>query len=166
MPRRMDDEAARPALSRKLLAARKLKMTEWELEHGEGRNPYSQSAMAAKLGVRTATYSLWETRRPPGASRLRAIAKELDVPAEVFLGEVEPEPSWASHLYGEDYAAELQGFVAALSASLTRLTEIAACIEEQVRILSSAAPPGPAVEAPVKKPRRRSRPRKNDRVNC
>ena len=82
------EEAATPAppISQWVRRTRERLQKEWSAKQGAERgNPFTQEAVARRVGVTLKTYNLWENHRVPRPHRLRQIATALWLDAEYFL---------------------------------------------------------------------------------
>lgn len=80
------DTSEIPAISRRIRKARERKHDEWEAEHGTGRgNPFTQEAVAHRIGVSLSGYGNWERgKTEPALARLRQIAVALGLDEDYF----------------------------------------------------------------------------------
>lgn len=76
----------RPALSQRIWQTRIRLRDEWTHEHPKERgNPFTQEAMAARVGVTLGAYGAWERAKEPKPARLREIALALGLDEDYFL---------------------------------------------------------------------------------
>lgn len=76
----------RPALSQRITATRERLKDEWAAAHpGERDNPYTQEAVARRVGVTLGAYGAWERKKEPKPARLREIARALNLDEDYFL---------------------------------------------------------------------------------
>lgn len=75
----------RPAICRRINDTRRRQQERWKADHpGERDNPYTQEAVARRVGVTLGAYGAWERSREPELFRLRQIATALGLDEDYF----------------------------------------------------------------------------------
>lgn len=142
MPPKSKRAASRaPEISKLIRETRERRFEEWALDHpGARKNPYSQEAMAARIGVITQSYNAWEIHREPSLARLRQIARELGMDESTFLV---PELKNHNTIQVEELVAQR---IAAVTADLDRTIE---ALERRLALLEAQIKGMPPADEPA-----------------
>ena len=88
--RAVEEKPEKPPLCAWIQQTREHLKDQWAAESGGARgNPFTQEAVAQRIGVTLKAYNLWENKREPKPRRLREIATALGLTDDYFLPTVD-----------------------------------------------------------------------------
>lgn len=104
------ENEGRPAICRRINETRRRQQERWKADHpGERENPYTQEAVARRIGVTLGAYGAWERTREPELFRLRQIAVALGLDEDYFSPTGDLASATARVEAEADQLAEIRG---------------------------------------------------------